>query len=358
MKKIFFLSLLFIAYAHAQEKCLSGKVGNNHLIEQLQKAKSVSPIAKLISAKYGLDQKTEADSNCADCEKQKNKNQDLKNITKEKTFFKSECIEAAASIQTGSREISCPDQKIAKHQFCFTKSLVTYQNAALSEMYKCVKFTTSLPITPDAIFEMYTLESGFKPAYTNGGGTGLGQLTGIFIKDLHQKHRGRKILESIQNSKNNSCDAAKIILQQDLKKEPNLKNKCEFTQYGEGLERNILYTLAGMASSWQKDIEPLMKDFSKKNADHSLLAKAQAKALLNAYGPGGRAAARAAVRRLSKLSPENFIAAMDKPLMTSVNNNLTVYTSRMHKKQNIIAQKLSGQLKLSFKKEGSSACTE
>ncbi len=357
MQKIFFLSLLFAFNSNAQEKCLSGKTGNNHLIDQLQKARSESPISKLISAKYNIDQKTEADSNCVDCEKPKNKSPQ-KISANQKTYFKSECIEAAASIQTGSREISCPDQKIAKHQFCFTKSLVTYQNAVLSEMYKCVKFTTGLPLTPDGLFEMYTLESGFKPAYTNGGGTGLGQLTGIFIKDLHQKHRGLSTLNSIAKSTEKSCDAAKIILNKDLKSQPQFKNKCEFTQYGEGMERNILYTLSGLASSWKKDIEPLMKDFSAKNADNNLLPKAQERALLNSYGPGGRAAARAAVRRLSKLTPEKFIAAMDKPMMTENNNNLTVYTTRMHKKQNIIGQKLTGQLQSLFNKEGSSACTE
>ncbi len=363
MKKIFFLSLLFAAICiipqntYAQEKCLNGKDGNNNLIQQLQKAKSDSPITKLIFTRYNIDQKTEADSNCAECERSKNK--DLSKISvSAKTNFKSECIEAAASIQTSSAEISCPDQIIAKHQLCLTQNHLRYQNAVTSELYKCVKLTTNLPLTPDGLFEMYTLESGFKPSYANGGGTGLGQLTGIFIKDLHQPHRGLAILKSISDSNEKSCDIAKMILKKDLINEPTLKNKCDFTQYGEGMERNILYTLSGLANAWKKDIEPIMKPFSNQYSDDPQIQKAQEKALLNAYGPGGRAAARAAVRRLSKLNPTQFIAAMEKPLMTINNSSLTVYTTRMKKKQNIIGQKLTGPLQSLFNKEGSSACTE
>lgn len=354
----FFLIFLAGNTGLTQEKCFTGSPEKTHLIDQLKKAKSDSPVTKIISDKYKLSQSTEADANCKECTEQKNIYPDFKKIAEEKTHFNTECIEAAASIDTDSNEISCPDAKTGKHNFCFSKPLVEYQNAVVSEFYKCVKHTNPMPITPQGLFEMYTLESGFKPAYTNAGGTGLGQLTGIFIKDLHQKHRGRPILESIVQSTESTCDAAKIIIKKDLNHEPSLKNKCEFTQYGEGLERNILYTLTGLANTWNKDISPKMKDYSKKYMNDPYLAKAQEKALFNAYGPGGRAAGRAAARRLSILSPEKFVAAIQKPLITKKNRNLTAYTTHMLAKQKNISKKLSGDLKQQFINDGAAACID
>lgn len=356
-----FLILIIFVFSHStfsQEKCLSGKPGNNHLSNQLKNAQANSPISKLISAKYGIGIQTEADV-CVNCENTKNPIVDHQKVAKEKTFIKTECVEAAGTIQMGTNEISCPDAKIAKHNFCFTKKHTDYQNAVLSEFYKCVKSVNPMPLTIQGLFEIYTLESGFKPAYSSRGGNGLGQLTSVFIKDLHQKHRGKIVFNKILNSNEPSCEAAKLIIQKDNLKQPTLDNKCDFTQYGEGLERNMLYTVTGLANTWNKNISPRMKNYSAKYSGNPFLQRAQEKALMNSYGFGGNAAAYNAIFTLSHLAPKNFVAAMDKPLIAYKNgDNSTAYTMRIKKKQDIIGQKLSEPLKSQFAKEKSSACLE
>ena len=273
MKKILFLALLsFGILTLAQENCLSGKPGQNHLIEQFNKAKSESPITKIISEKYHLGPKTEADCPTCSAPTVNSNLEDLRKITKEKSSFKMACLEAAAKIQTGTEQISCPDQKIdffgakkdkngkpiSAYGFCFTKPMVEYQNAVISELFKCVQSANPMPVTMTGLFDIYTNESGFKPAYTSNAGKGLGQLTGIFIDDLHQKHRGYSVLNSINKSTDKSCEAAQKIVSADFLKKPTFENICQFTQYGEGFERNILYSLSGMASAWNKTYQTLL----------------------------------------------------------------------------------------------------
>ena len=348
------VTALLSQHSFADQQCISGSESSKGLIENLSAAEKNSPITSLISRRYGLEKKTEAD--CIDCEKS-NKAL-LPKLEPNKTYFKEECLEAAGQIKAASNEVICPSGKNGQFRQCYTRSFFNYQNAVISDFYKCLRRTQNLPITPEALFEMYSLESGFKPYYSNSGGTGMGQLTSIFIKDLHQKHRGRPIIESIANSTHDDCEAAKIIAQKDLSKEPSLSNKCSFIQAGEGMERDVLYSLMGLANSWNKDIEPLLTSYNKKYERDPQLLKVQYKALINSYGPGGRAAARASIRRLSKLKPSDYIKAMDRPLMTEEGGNLNVYTNNLAKKQKQLVQFMKDPIKSEFQKDGARACLE
>ncbi len=250
----------------------------------------------------------------------------------------------------------CPPGVQPEPPACVTSEMYQYQNAVISEAYKCVKDISQFPVTPEVLFEMYALESGFRSNYSYVGGVGVGQLTGIFIKDIHQKHRGRKILNQIQKSENSSCKLSQPMVAKDLKAEPSFKNRCDFIEYGEGFERNALYTLVGLANFWEKDIKPKMKDFNKKYSDNPNLQRAQQLALMNAYGPGGGVSARAALRRLNRLEPKEFIKTIQEPMVTVEGENLTAYTSKMNKKQNQTIQLFPEPLKLDFANNGARAC--
>jgi hypothetical protein len=368
MKILLFFSVagLTSISAFSQDRCIVGNEKNNQLQLGLQSAQTKSSITQKIYQKYNLLPKTEADANCptGDCG-QNSATQQLQPLptggapaSPDYVHFNAACVEVAAQVKAGSAELNCPSRKAGKFNFCYPKSLANYQSAVISDFYKCLRKTQDFPLTIDTLFEMYTLESGFKPYYANPGGTGMGQLTGIFIKDIHQKHRGRPILQSIANSTDSKCETAKIIAQKDLQKVPTLANKCDFVQVGEGMERNILYTLVGMSNSWNKDIGPLMKDYVKKHERDPAILEVQKKALLNAYGPGGRAAARAAVRRLTKLKPLDFVKAMSRPLMTAEGQNLTTYTTSIADKQKQIAKLMKEPLLSEYKKNGARACLE
>jgi hypothetical protein len=364
---IIILALGFLSLqVFAQNQCIVGNEKNSQLLDNLDQAQKNSLITQKIYQKYDLYPKTEADANCpkGNC----GQNTSTQALTPLPTggapaspayvHFNEACIEVVAKIKAGTSELNCPSQKKGTFDFCFSKSQANYQSAVVSDFYKCIRSNQDFPISADTLFEMYTLESAFKPYYSNPGGAGLGQLTSIFIKDIHQKHRGRPILEAIADSTDLKCDAAKIIAAKDLKKTPTLNNRCDFVQAGEGLERNILYTLVGLANSWNKDISPLMKDYNNKHVRDPALLDAQKFALLNAYGPGGRGAARAAVRRLTKLKPADFVKAMSKPLYSKKQKNLTTYTTSIAEKQKQLMKIMKEPLLSDYKKNGAKACLE
>ncbi len=364
------LSLLFSLDTQADifesSLCLSGKRENSHLVQQFTQARKNSEITKTILKKYNLtidlpDSEAQATEICWDCLKDKKghvtrNNEDLKAIMRPMQAFKNQCLKAVARIQTGSAELLCPQGTSTKASQCINLPMLQYQSSVLTEFYNCVQAVNPSPLEKSSLFEMYSLESAFKPSFSNPGGTGLGQLTSIFIKDIHQKHRGKPILTAISKSNNESCQLAKKITQKDSLSQPSFKKRCDFVQYGEGMERNILYSLIGLANSWNKDIGPAMKDYSNKFKDHPSLSQAQQKALINAYGAGGLAAARAAVKRLTRLTPDKFAEAMEKPMPTLRGRSLTKYTTDMKKRQLQLTASMEEPLKSEFIKKGAQTC--
>lgn len=363
------LTFFCISTQAADLSCLSGDMNKPQLVDQLSKAQSKSDLSKAITAKYNLNnsQKTEADAieNCPECLNISNASQaslnlsQINDLSKNKTtmpVFKDECLSAVAQIKASTNQLLCPSGEKTKKALCVTDDMYRYQAAVLSDFYQCVKAETNFPVTPEVLFEMYALESGFRPNYAYGGGIGVGQLTSIFVKDIHQKHRGQKFLKQIEASKNENCKIAQPLAAKDLKKQPSLNDRCDFIQYGEGFERNTLYTLVGLANSWEKDISPKMKSFNEKNKGHPALGRAQQLALMNAYGSGGHVAAKAAIRRLSHLEPADFIAAIQQPMKTAGGKNLTEYTSKIKSKQDRLTKLFKAPTQLDFASNGARAC--
>ena len=360
----------------AGDQCLSGTQGNNHLVNQLAKVKNSSPISSALTKKYNLESSPElpteakaTEAPCATCAQGPGasplsvgniKTADIiRNIAPDSgLLMKTECLNVSGKVDAPTSELKCPEGKVSpKHNFCFDSNLMRYQNAVVTDFYKCMKKLTNLPLTPSGLFEMYSLESGFKPHYAYSGGVGMGQLTGIFVDDVNQKHRGFKILDKVAKSQDADCAIAKKIASMDVKKPVRLNaNRCKFVEYGEGMERNVLYTLVGMANSWNKDLEPLLESYIKKNGGNPALPRVLELALLNGYGPGGRAAARAAIRRLSKVSPGDFVIRMNKPMSGTKGGNLTSYIGKIQKRQKQILSDMSPSLKAEYAKEGARAC--
>jgi len=370
---VFFIVLYFIFLpfsVRASVQCLSGEPGNNHLIEQFENAKKTSGITKAIIKKYGLDQiqEIQSESECSSCELNKNyipkasRNnlQQIKKITEKKPelIFKEACINSAGqfeAVTTG--EVKCPGGEISKEfNFCMTEEIYNYENAVISDFYNCVKKVTNFPLMPEDLFELYSLESGFKPHYAYSGGMGIGQLTSIYVADALAEYRGRNIITNIKKSLNKECSIAKQIIDDYLVSPPQFSDKCAFIQIGEGVERNILYTLMELANIWEKDISPKMTKFNKNNSDKENVKKAQRLSLINAYGPGGRKATLAAIRRLSIFSSEEFVEKFNKPIKTKKGKNLTTYINKINEKQDDLLPILEGKEKKEFEKNGAKSC--
>lgn len=367
----FLLVLLPLTAMSASTQCLSGTAGNDHLIQQLASAKKSSPISTQLTEKYNLENKPaeSTSSGCPNCQQgpgfgplnfgNHSTAQFMRQIAPDtKLLLRTDCLSASGKTDTSTTELKCPEGQLSsKYNFCFDSNLMRYQNAAITDFYKCVKKITNFPITPAGLFEMYSLESGFKPHYAYSGGVGMGQLTGIFVDDINQKHRGFKILKKVADTSDKDCEIAKTIAAKDIQKPIRLKNnRCNFVEYGEGMERNVLYTLIGLANSWNKDIEPVMEKYIAKNKGHASLARAKELALLNSYGPGGRAAARAAVRRLTKLSPTQFVDQIQKPMSGTKTTNLTSYIGKIQKRQKQLLSDMPKAQRTAYNKEGARAC--
>jgi hypothetical protein len=287
-------------------------------------------------------------------------------------LYNADCLKAIAPYQSTTAQYSCAKngrpQKIKN--LCVDASLLTYQNQTISNLMRCMmaaKTPGASDILPTTMLNIYSIETGFKPQYSSNNGVGLGQLTGIFIKDVQTRGQKwtKKILEYAKsNSANNACTAAQSIIED--KKNPTRSQICNFMSLGHGMERNILYSLLGLTVVLEKSIDPLIngdKKFDKLSPEDK--EKLRQITLTESYGHGGPSAARALIQRVSKLPPEKIISALnvEQPLVSKDNEGktklLNSYYTRIKKRQsNIVKNYLpaNSDLAQNFSKEGSRAC--
>ncbi|MBC7464356.1 MAG: hypothetical protein H7256_00045 [Bdellovibrio sp.] len=365
---LFVFSAVYSFGVQADDLCVSGNASSTSLIDQLNKAKTSNKLTQIIYQKYNLGAKQEATAQpvCTDCSSTAMKIPETIKTAQSSALhspepptlaFKQECLVVSnTSSSASAAQIACPSGTRAKGNMCITNEQLTYQNAVISNFVNCAVKEGLTGIDLNAIFQKLSIESGFRPQYSSGNGTGMGQLTSTFIDDIHQKHRGYKYMKKIADSTNPDCDAAKLIASPDLKSKPKFSNKCEFISTGEGFERNILYSLIGTTTVWEMNLEPKLRPYLKKHASDSNIDDVKQLSVMNAYGSGGPAAAAAAIRRLSARSPAEFVKGMKKPLKTMSGKNLTQYTSNIEKRQNKIGDKLPEPIKSEFAKVGADAC--
>lgn len=367
------LLLLIIGYGStslADVQCVTGNASSTSLVDQLEKAKSSNKLTQIIYQKYDLIPKTEASTHtgCADgsCPPtnlipvpaglQQTRSAVLHSPEPPTLAFKQECLEVSnKSSSATASQISCPSGNTAKGNMCVTGEQLKYQNAIISSFVNCAVKEGLGGIDLDAIFQKLSIESGFRPQYSSGNGTGMGQLTGIFVDDVFQKGRGYERLKKIADSHSPDCEAAKIVASTDIKSKPKFSDKCSFISTGEGFERNILYGLIGTATTWAKNLEPKLRSYLNKHRNDPAIEDVKKFTIMNAYGSGGNRAAAAAARRLSSYSPSEFVKRMQKPLM-SKRQNLTQYTSNIKKRQDVIGKSLPEPIKSEFAKTGADAC--
>lgn len=371
---LFSISGLLSFNVFAESQCVTGNAGSTSLIDQLNKQKNSKKenVTTLIYKQYQLGVKTEAAASSTGCPTgdcattlmkipetvSAARSAALRSPEPPNLAFKQEClIVSNQSSSASASQISCPGGKSVKGNMCITNDQLIYQNAVISSFVNCAVKEGLTGIDLNAIFQKLSIESGFRPQYSSGNGAGMGQLTSIFVADVLQKGRGLEYLKKIANSKSEDCKAANLIAAKDVKAKPNFSDKCAFISTGEGFERNVLYSLIGTTTVWEKNLEPKLRGYLTKNAkDVPAIDEVKKLTIMNAYGRGGPAAAAAAIKRLSSKSPTEFVRLMKKPLKTMSGRNLTEYTSNIEKRQNVIAGKLAEPIKSEFAKSGANAC--
>lgn len=355
-------------YANTAPQCMTGSSKNLHLAGQFNDAKKNKIVSQLLQ-KYKIQTlKKEEAATLADCPSCNQQTQSTKNLNdlasamlqSSPLQIKPECMSTANKIKTSTTYLNCPSETRQKppQNECMTDEMIKYQSATITEALKCIKSESQFPLSIKSLFDMYTNETGFKPNYSSGAGTGLGQLTSIFIKDVHQKGRGLETLKKVATSSSPNCEIIKSIAEKDISQKPQIEKKCNFISYGEGFERNILYTLIGLNTLWSKNIEPALKDYTSKHRDDQNLTKIKELLILNAYGAGGPRNTYAVVRALRTFKPDQFLKHLKTPLITTEEQNLTKYLVNINNKQKQLVNLFSSNSTLNFKKNGSSVCVE
>lgn len=359
MKYWLFLYLFCSGFAFAEIICVTGKIKNRNIIDQLSKAKSNSEITKAIYAQYHIgfiSNEVEQAPDCHDCQIRSKNTSDHATAAKEilkhtltgtanstsqtpKLLFKPECLKAshiAINADSTSTQLSCPDgKKTLNRSFCNTEEILHYQNAVISNFYGCLKSMNLPTLSPKYLFKKYSHESGFKPYYSYSGGHGISQLVDEFIADLYEPERGLPFIKMVANSETPECSIARKILNTDLKSSgknlnnrPTTKKACSFVEIGDGLERNILYGLIGAAKIAALELKPIFEqyDYLSKYQNDPHFEELNDLLILAAYGPGGRSGARAAIRVYSrKNNPQAFITTLNSGITSRGGREVTRY---------------------------------
>ncbi len=363
--------------------CRSGDAKNTALLDLLKKAKKDSEITQAILADYTT--KTEGTGTCATCNELNKQAQaqkeDIAAVAKainpefnnpvpkpNSLLFNDDCLKGIAPYQSSTAQYTCDkatSKPTLKKNLCVDDSLQTYQNQTLSNFTRCFieqGITGSSDILPTTLLNIYTIENGFKPQYSSGNGVGLGQLTSIFIKDVETRGKvfSKKILSQPPKPE---CKAAALILQKDQKTPPSRQQVCKFMSVGEGLERNMLYSMLGLAVLLEKNIDPILNKNKKfKQFPANAQQKIRELALTNAYGPGGPLATRYLIKRINNRQGLNSIETIEQYTTSNTlqENGLSLnrYLVSIKKREfDVLKNKrISEPLASQIEKKGNMAC--
>ena len=130
-----------------------------------------------------------------------------------------------------------------KKDLCIDSHVVDYVHWSVNEGLKCINSFALQPISPDITFMKLHRESKFGFFIQYSGGIGIGQLTTIAVKEIEEN--AKPIIEAALQSP--QCESFKELLnkEMDYTKKDHVRH-CQLTGIGEGIGRNIFYSLALM----------------------------------------------------------------------------------------------------------------
>lgn len=138
-----------------------------------------------------------------------------------------------------------------KNDFCINNEVVDYVHWSVNEALTCINSLTDNPVSPEITFMKLNRESKFGFFIQYWGGIGIGQLTTSAINGIN--NRGKAIIDTAKNSTecksfhellNYNMDYAKV--KNDKGEDIDVVRWCQLVNYGEGLGRNLFYSLALM----------------------------------------------------------------------------------------------------------------
>lgn len=182
--------------------------------------------------------------------------------------IKKECIQASMKRLPGNRGYVCgynenePEQDIepgdqiiqkyygrasGKTAQCIDDSMVDYMHFSVNKAIECL--SNIAPIDSKTVFKIINNETAFNLSVSSRDGRGIGQITTPAAEELTHAKRGngKYIFQSIIHNPNPSCTPFRHIAKRDLQEGPpirnRLKNICAWVNPGDGLARNLIYTI-------------------------------------------------------------------------------------------------------------------
>ncbi|NUN05656.1 MAG: hypothetical protein HUU57_07835 [Bdellovibrio sp.] len=236
--------------------------------------------------------------------------------------IKKECIEASIQRTPGNTGYVCGPGNAKARAFdnagdsapCLDQSSVDYMHFAINEALKCFAAEFK-PIDTRFILKKYNNETAFNFFLSYGGGKGLGQLTSAPTLDIGGGN-AEYILKDIVNSESPACEPFKNVAKNDLKNGPprlaSSANVCAWVSPGEGLTRNLIYSLGYYVHLRDKFILPVLRRRAPALANNSGLAD---DFTLISYGPDGLKEAKSlmdALKVSDKSNPDKIRLELEK----------------------------------------------
>lgn len=227
--------------------------------------------------------------------------------------IKKECIVASLQRETAGTGYSCATghpqafDNAGATAPCLNSSVADFLHYSLNQALSCLSPKED-PVDPRQILQKINNETAFHFFLASKAGVGQGQLTSYPVKEIAGWYNQKKefipgqayyLMEKLMASKNPACDPFKKIVSKDAKTPPPLPgtkaNYCRWLSVGEGLGRNLFYSLAYYI--YVRD--QIVKEELKEKAPALVKNKELVNALtLISYGPQGPAEARSLIHTL------------------------------------------------------------
>ncbi len=144
---------------------------------------------------------------------------------------------------------------------CVDDKMTDYIHFAVNSAIQCLSGVGK--IDSKTLFRKINNESAFNISVASGGGLGIGQMTTDAVKEMTdpQLGKGRYVLDHVSASNDPSCNGFKEVATQDLKTSPStsVSNRCAWLSPGDGLARNLMYSIGYYLTMRDKYIVPALK---------------------------------------------------------------------------------------------------
>lgn len=156
---------------------------------------------------------------------------------------------------------------------CVDDRMTDYIYFAVNSAIQCL--SGSGKIDSRTVYRKINNESAFNVSVASTGGWGIAQITSSARNEMIDPElgRGRYILDQVSKSNDPSCRGFKEVASQDLLKAPSMAqdNRCAWLSPGDGLARNLMYSIGYYLTMRDKYIVPALTRMAPHLADSEKL---------------------------------------------------------------------------------------